>query len=183
MTTQVVSTCACTPNFIFESTQQILLGRWRVYNSSQVELILANVCIQCNSCSHKIVVWSHTNLQSCKKPQLQTELRVWFCNWFFEAVYSDEVNPLLTYFTDEEQLYLSFHVDIQCWHTIYGSAHDSSLIHEVPLHDIAVQCAIKILIRSNRYTGQIIIPFFKNLSDQKKEWRFLQQDGATTHSQ
>lgn len=66
----------------------------------------------------------------------------------------------------------------------------------VPLHDMKVGVGFSVSVKripeciffldtvnSEMYNGQIITPFFVNLSEVEEEYEFCQQDGSTTQSQ
>lgn len=120
-------------------------------------------------------------------------LRTRFCNWFFVAVCSGEVNPLLIYFTEQAWLHLNGHINTR--NSRHWSADIPRLIHKVPVHDLkfgvwCITSMTKIIrpislldtINSGRYIGQILAQYFENSEDEMRDYGFFQQDGTTVHT-
>jgi hypothetical protein len=74
-------------------------------------------------------------------------LRLWFCYFFCEAVCSDEVKALLSYFANEALFYVSSHVNIE--NNGYWSAANPSTIH-VPIDDIRVEVSAASIVRHSK---------------------------------
>lgn len=60
-------------------------------------------------------IQNHAHLQLWKKLQdADYVVRIHFCNWFYDALYSGDISPSLTSFTDEAQIHLkNMHVNTQ----------------------------------------------------------------------
>ena len=137
--------------------------------------------------------WSHKHLLPYKNSQnfQQSDLvaKVGICISFFEAVCSDEVHPLVTYFIERTWFYLNSHVSTQ--RNTHRSAYNSRLLYDAPLHDITVAvCAssatrttrptfLMDTINSKTYIEKILAKFYENLSDQEREYGFFQQGGSS----
>lgn len=119
--------------------------------------------------------------------------RMVFSNWITNAVCNGEVDPEMTFFTDEAWFHLSGYVNSQ--NSRYWCSENPHISHEKPLHDVkvGVWCAVsakKIIgpiffnetINSERYIQQILEPFFLELSPNEKFHGYFQQDGATAHT-
>jgi hypothetical protein len=88
--------------------------------------------------SHKITSFETRRIYRCIKtlPEADHVARVRFCNWFCEAVFSFEIDPLLTYFPDEVWFYLKGHFNNQ--DSRYWSLDNPKVMNEVPLRNITV---------------------------------------------
>jgi hypothetical protein len=68
--------------------------------------------------------------------------RMYFCNWFLQAVHDGLLNPKLTFFTEEAWFLLTGRISAQ--NNRYWSSINQRQTFEVPLHnqEIGVWCAI-----------------------------------------
>ncbi|KAJ4444607.1 hypothetical protein ANN_06403 [Periplaneta americana] len=68
-------------------------------------------------------------------------LQVNYCNWFVQSVHNGDVEPLLTFFTDEAWFHLYGHISTQ--NNRYWATKNPHIIHEVPHHaaKVRVWCA------------------------------------------
>lgn len=119
--------------------------------------------------------------------------RVNYCNWFLQSVHNGEVDPLLTFFTDEAWFYLQGHVSTQ--NNRYWATENPHMIHEVPHHaaKVGVWCAVSALriigpifydttVDSHVYVNSILNNFFPLLTRNERLCGWFQQDSATAHT-
>jgi hypothetical protein len=62
--------------------------------------------------------------------------RVCFCSWFLQSVVEGEVNPQLTFFSDEAWFHLQGYINTQ--NNRYWSSRNPLLTHEALLHPVKV---------------------------------------------
>jgi hypothetical protein len=69
--------------------------------------------------------------------------RVHFCIWYLQSVVEGEIDPQLTFFSDEARFNLLGYINTQ--NNLYLSSQNPHLTHEVLLHPakISVCCAVK----------------------------------------
>jgi hypothetical protein len=68
--------------------------------------------------------------------------RVLFCGWFLQSFVEAEVNPQLTFFSNEAWFYLQGYINMQ--NNRYWSSQNPHVIHEILLHLVkfGVWCAV-----------------------------------------
>jgi hypothetical protein len=68
--------------------------------------------------------------------------RIHFCSWFLQSVIEGEIDPQLTFFSDEAQFHLQGYINMQNNH--HWSSQNPYLTHKVPLHPVkvGVRCAV-----------------------------------------
>jgi hypothetical protein len=62
--------------------------------------------------------------------------RVNFCHWFLQSVIKVEIDPQLTFISDEAWFHLQGYLNTQ--NKQYWSSQNPHLTHEVPLHPVTV---------------------------------------------
>jgi hypothetical protein len=72
--------------------------------------------------------------------------RVHFCSWFLHFVFEGEIDPQLTFFSDEAWLHLQ-------GHTSYWTSHNPHLTHELPLHPVNDLCLVCCKCKQNCWTS------------------------------
>jgi hypothetical protein len=85
--------------------------------------------------------------------------RVHFCSWFLQSVVKGEIDPQLTFFSDEAWFHLQGYINKQ--NNRYWSSQNPHLTHEVPLHPVKVGawCAVS--------ARMIVVPVFLTKQLQK----------------
>jgi hypothetical protein len=63
-------------------------------------------------------------------------IRVHFCSWFLHSVVEGEIDPQLTFFSDEAWFHMQGYINTQ--NNRYWSSENSLITHEVPLHPVKV---------------------------------------------
>jgi hypothetical protein len=113
-------------------------------------------------------------LKPCKTTVIYASLRarnlarrIHFCSWFPQSVAKGEINPQLTFFSDEAWFHLQGYTNMQ--NNCYWNSQNPHLAHEVPLHPVkvGVWCAV-----SARRSG---VPMFFNETIHCE--RYLHVDG------
>jgi hypothetical protein len=66
--------------------------------------------------------------------------RVHFFSWFLQSVVEGEIEPQLTFFSDEVWLHLQGYINTQ--NNRYWSSRNPHLTHEVPLHPMKDGCLV-----------------------------------------
>jgi hypothetical protein len=77
---------------------------------------------------------------------------VHFCSWFLQSVAEGEIDPQLTFFSDEAWFHVLGYINTQ--NNRYWSSLNPHLTHEVPLHpvNVGVWCAVS--------TRSMVVPVF-----------------------
>jgi hypothetical protein len=118
--------------------------------------------------------------------------RVRFCSWFLQSVIEGEIDPQLTFFSNETWFHLQGYKNTQNNH--YWSSKNPHLTHEAPLHPVKVDvwCALSArrivghvfneTINCERYVQTILGQFFSELTEEERLYGRFQQDSATAHT-
>jgi hypothetical protein len=79
--------------------------------------------------------------------------RVHFCSWFLQPVVKGEIDPQLTFFSDEAWFHLQEYINTQ--NNRYWSSQKPHLTHEVLLHPVKVDvwCAVS----ARRIVGPVLL--------------------------
>jgi hypothetical protein len=78
--------------------------------------------------------------------------RVYFCSWFLQSVVEGEIDPHLTFFSDEAWFHLQGYINKQ--NNRYWSSQNPHLTHEDPLHPVKVGAWCALSARS------VVVPVF-----------------------
>jgi hypothetical protein len=80
-------------------------------------------------------------------------IKVCFCSWFLQSVVEGEIDPQLTFSSDETWFHLQGYINTQ--NNRYWNSQNPHLTHEVPLHPVRVGdwCAVS--------AGRIVVPVLK----------------------
>jgi hypothetical protein len=92
--------------------------------------------------------------------------RVYFYSWFLQSVVKGEIDPQLTFFSDEAWFHLQGYISMQ--NNRYWSSPNPHLTHEVLLHPVKV--------------GVCLGQFFPELTEGERVCGWFQQDLATAHT-
>jgi hypothetical protein len=76
--------------------------------------------------------------------------RVYFCSWLLQSVFEGEIDPQLTFYSDEAWFHLQRYINTQ--NNRYWSSQNPYLTHEVPPHSVKVGVWCVIIAR------RIVVP-------------------------
>lgn len=94
-------------------------------------------------------------------------------------MFSGEVDPVLTYFTDEVRFYFNGHINAQ--NSRDQPTNNSRLTHEMALYGVKVGVPgtisktktigpiLSLDVNSERHIRNIFTPFYENLSDEERD--------------
>jgi hypothetical protein len=76
-----------------------------------------------------------------------------FCSWFLQSVIKGEIDPRLTFLSDEARFHLQGYINMQ--NNRYWSSKNPHLTHEAPLHPVkvGVWCALS----ARRIVGPVFL--------------------------
>jgi hypothetical protein len=79
--------------------------------------------------------------------------RVHFCSWFLQSVVEGDIDPQLTFFSDEAWFHLQRYINME--NNRYWRSQNPHLIHEVPHHlvKVGVWCAVS----ARRIVGPVFL--------------------------
>jgi hypothetical protein len=80
--------------------------------------------------------------------------KVHFCSWFLQSVIEDEIDPQLTFFSDEARFHLQGYINTQ--NNRYWSWQNPHLTREVPL------CSAKVSVWCALSARRIVVPLIFN---------------------
>jgi hypothetical protein len=115
--------------------------------------------------------------------------RVRFCIWFLKSVVEGEIDPQLTFSSDEAWFHLQGYINTQ--NNRYWSSQTPHLTHKAPLHPVkvGVWCALSArrtvgpvffneTVNCKRYIQVILGQFFSELTEEERLYGWFQQDSA-----
>jgi hypothetical protein len=119
--------------------------------------------------------------------------RVHFFSWFLQSVIEGEINPQLTFFSDEAWFHFQGYINTQ--NNCYWSSQYPHLTHEVLLHSVKIGflCAVSArrivgpmffneTVSCERYVRIVLRQFFLELTEEERLYGWFQQDSATAHT-
>jgi hypothetical protein len=114
------------------------------------------------------------------------QIRVYFCNWFFQSVHDGEDDPQLVFFFSDEA-WFSLRGEVNSQNNQYWSAENPRFIHKLPLHyeRTGIWCATSVrritgpifydnTVNSARYVSNILSPFFVELTEEERLYSVFQ---------
>jgi hypothetical protein len=113
-------------------------------------------------------------------------------SWFLQSVFEGEIDPQLTFFSDEVWFHLHGYINTQ--NNRYWSSQNPHLTHEVLLHPVkfGVWCVVSARIvglvffnetvNCKRYVQVILGYFFPELTEEERLYGLFQKDSATPHT-
>ena len=139
----------------------------------------------------KVKPFKCTSVQSLKQDDPVS--RMHYCEWFHSSVNDGLIDPQLLFFSDEAWFHLNGRVNtLNCR---YWASENPHRIQEIPHYDrkVGVWCAVsarciigpifyKQTVNTERYQNYILTPFFHELTEEEKSYRWFQQDSATAHT-
>jgi hypothetical protein len=118
---------------------------------------------------------------------------VHFYSWFLQSVVDGEIDPQLTFFSDEVWSHLQGYINTQNNH--YQNSQNPHLTHDVQLDPgkVGVWCAVSARrivglvlfykrVNHERYAQVILGQFFPELTEEERLYGRFQQDSPTAHT-
>jgi hypothetical protein len=116
--------------------------------------------------------------------------KVHFCSWFLQSVIEGEIDPHLTFFSDEALFHLQGYINTQ--NNRYWSSQNPHLTPKVLLHPVklGVWCAVSATrivgpmffnetVNCKRYVQVIFGQFIPELTQEERFYGWFQEDSAT----